>query len=719
MRKFMLITGIWLVVLLTISFFLTQVISFKNDKWLADRHILNKTQNTIEKQFYVGENFSIVFSAQGSIWVKEKIKKIRQFENEFSDWGVQIRSPAKSKTAILDGESIYFYKYEVAYDKGLLKTLTEWKKHIQDSPYAGQIISKDNTVWQSVIPVPRSMNRIQAYTYIKQVLNVYETDLLQLGIQANIIGATGAYALTDIRANHDMLILGGLSLFLLFVSVLAFTQNMYISIWLFLTMATSAMLPMIALHWAGYIINSLHLILPILIMTITMADGLHIWFDYCQRKSVSGTIKKMAVPCLLTSVTTLGGVVIFYGDILAPLHSIAVVGTLCILLAYGCIMLSNYIFLKYFGYIANKTAPPKIQILRIFPVKYYVAFMTIFVIIGGIGLGFIQSRSTFLDVFFKKEDAFYINIEKVNKALNGVQRVNVLLVKKGVEPFKDYSVFKEVLKIKKHLLALDSVQAVNGYNDAIGIVHKSFNGAEKYPTDTNTLSQEIFFAELSRSENERSILETWVNFDYTQSRIEIVLPLLNNKDLASTMESIDTILTASNFDSVQWSGTTVLFYEIGKLIVSSHVKGILGTLGIVFICLWIVYGRSIALRASVIGALPFVSILGVISLAGISLDYSTVILVSLGMGLAIDDSIHTANYINSVKNKSKEDYINRVGRVILITGFSLSLGYVVLFMSDIALLNSFGVIMPLSQMMASLFTVSAGILWLHAIGKHK
>lgn len=166
-------------------------------------------------------------------------------------------------------------------------------------------------------------------------------------------------------------------------------------------------------------------------------------------------------------------------------------------------------------------------------------------------------------------------------------------------------------------------------------------------------------------------------------------------------------------DQVRLAGIMVLYNNMLQSLFSSQIL----TMGFVVIALMIMFtalfrSLRIALIAIFPNLLSSVAVLGVMGLAGLSLDMMTITIAAISIGIAVDNTIH---YIHRFKNEFKvdRDYINTmhrchgsIGNAMYYTSLTIIVGFSILVFSNFIPTILFGLLTGLAMLIALLAALS-------------
>lgn len=140
---------------------------------------------------------------------------------------------------------------------------------------------------------------------------------------------------------------------------------------------------------------------------------------------------------------------------------------------------------------------------------------------------------------------------------------------------------------------------------------------------------------------------------------------------------------------------------------------LLSSFGIAFVVITLLMmvllkGLKIGLIAMVPNLMPVVVIMGVMHLSGIPIDMNNILIASISIGLAVDDTIHLLHHfrVNHLATGNVEESIRRAmahsGRAMVSTTLILMLGFFVYMGAEMANIQRFGLLIGLTALFALL-----------------
>ena len=136
---------------------------------------------------------------------------------------------------------------------------------------------------------------------------------------------------------------------------------------------------------------------------------------------------------------------------------------------------------------------------------------------------------------------------------------------------------------------------------------------------------------------------------------------------------------------------------------------IIGALFVIFLLLLLIYRKfSISLIGLIPNIFPVITTIGIMGWSCIPLDVATVLLASISLGIAIDDTIHFLTVFQDVsKTKSTIEAVtasyNRIGKPITITTLLLIGGFLVMVFSNYIPIIYLGIFVSINVFLALVY----------------
>ncbi|MDY6933960.1 MAG: MMPL family transporter [Spirochaetota bacterium] len=523
------------------------------------------------------------------------------------------------------------------------------------------------------------------------------------------------------------------------------------------------LISVIILLWMNdYPITTFTCIALPLLFAISTADGVHIIHEYQtylkagnpNRESILKTIKLVGFPCLFTTLTTVAG---FASLTISPIPCIHEFG-LTIAVGVLAVFIFSFtlltIFLSFGGekserlyhsyqqferdkekrdyeYI-HKYMDVMLQRITDWDKRYYKRILTLAVIVCMIafyGISKIKTDASWLAVLGEKMKVFQ-DYKFVDSTMAGSGNFEILLDTKkrdGVKTLQSVQTLEKIQNfansqdylVKKTFSVVDIIKDINC------ALHNNDREYYRLPSSDEEVSQYILLYEVTGGEE----LEKQISADVSSARLTIYVKNTNTTiskrfydDLVAFIESVkpaDYTYTIT--------GLSFMVLESLRTMQETLILSIMLALAIISIMMIFVFrSLKIGLISMLPNIFPIIITLGIMGLFDISLDFSRTLLGCIGIGLAVDDTIHLISRyrleFDRLGNyrKALDAAIIGVGHAITRTTIILIIGFGACLFSNFEALVSFGMITAIcvfTALIADYFIAPALILVFKPFGK--
>jgi uncharacterized protein len=481
--------------------------------------------------------------------------------------------------------------------------------------------------------------------------------------------------------------------------------------------------------WLGITISPLVMLTVMLILTIGIAETIHIMSGflyfcnkgYDKKTALRMTYRDSGLACFLTTVTTIMGILALN---VTPMVTIRVFGLMsamgvgmafCFALYLLPLLLDIWspknlekVGSNRLSNLMRRCIPdfPKVLLsynrnllpaLEKSPYKYIVISMAIF---GTCIYGATKLKVDSNPIGqFPKESKVVENINVVDQNMMGAQNLEIYLDLKKENAFQDPFVMNVVDELQ-HKMEKQYSHLVKRTTSLVDIVKDSYQklnqGREEMysiPKDQRLLSQTLFLYNNANVDDRRRL----VSDDYSKSHISIQLKNTGSyeyTDIFDRMrkdidESLGKLKQKYPDTTVSITGMLPLMMTGVDYIVWGEIQSF--ALALVIICtfLLVIFGSFKAgLIALIPNLIPCTLTFGLLGLLGIPLDFNTMMLAPIIIGIAVDDTIHcVTHYRNEVLKdgdikRALQNMIQETGQAITFATLVLGLGFAVMAFSD-------------------------------------
>ena len=457
----------------------------------------------------------------------------------------------------------------------------------------------------------------------------------------------------------------------------------------------------------GWAFNMLNVILPMILMTISVCDAIHIVVEYyhlrhagkTSKEAASGTIQQLWIPCFYTSLTTAIGFIAISVTDLAPLRELGIVAAMGVMVAFLISVTTLPALLSFVtarkterlvedGWVARVTHK-----LPDFTLKYSkpLSALTGVVLLSAIVMSSqIQVDANFVN-YFKKDSDIRQSFDYFDSTYHGGMNMEFML-DSGIEGgVKNPQFLTQVLALQDYLEALENTGKANSMVDYVRKMNQSMHNDDpawySIPETRELVAQYFLLYELSGPEEDLSDMKT---HDERFMRISLKVVNMPTSRLKKLTEKIRQHIDA-NFSQldITITGNMVLFNRMDTYIQEGLVKSFSLAFVLILLCFFLLF-KSIkyGLLSMIPCMLPILVAGSLMVILDVYLDFATMMVAAVTFGIAVDDTIHVmSRYINgrrAEKSRKQAVYIalTESGRPVMFTSFVLYCGFSTLLLSS-------------------------------------
>jgi predicted RND superfamily exporter protein len=502
---------------------------------------------------------------------------------------------------------------------------------------------------------------------------------------------------------------------------------------------------------AGYKLGALFLIAPTLLIAIGVAQSVHLIAEFNlmrahgldRREAVKQTLEHVAVPCLLAAVTTATGFLVMAGSQLRALSELAVylgAGVMLTFLASITVMVcymsmggdghrrsldpsekTSGVLYRFLSWVAAINLKRPLSIVALFGVALAVSIA---------GTGRLQVGFNFLDEF-KPHTEYRQHTSYVQDVMGGMLNVVFVYDAGEADAIRKAAILSHLEGLQDYAEQSPIVRKTYSVVDILKDINQSFHGDDpayyRLPDSDELIAQYLLMYEISGGEE----LEDYLSSDYRRATLELRVDLTDSSRIETLIHDLEQYLEAhpASGARIQITGIGLLWIKMAEYIAQSQLWGYGLAFSIIALVLCLAF-RSIrvGLLAMIPNLFPVVLVLGLMGWQGIPLDYFRLLLATVAIGIAVDDTVHVTTRIRrefqrcGEYEESVRVSLMSVGRALVITTVILSLSFLVFLMSDMAVLANFGILLfvtMVTALVADLFLLPALVLVFKPFGPER
>ncbi|MBT8151284.1 MAG: MMPL family transporter [Gammaproteobacteria bacterium] len=506
------------------------------------------------------------------------------------------------------------------------------------------------------------------------------------------------------------------------------------------------------ISFVGMEITLFFSMIPTLLCAVGVAQSVHILLEFQRvRKSgetrnnaVKASLKKVGGPCLMAALTTATGFLAMYPSELRTVSEMAIYAPVGIMLTFLFSITLLVIFLAGDEKPACNSAKNNEHRLAVNPLVATAVAKAIAIdlkapraVIGAWSLiflfAFIGISKLSIDFNFLKEFKPHVewrkHTEKAESVMGGLLNVAYVVDTKQADGIKDPQVLQSIEKIQRFAEQLPLVKKTYSVTDIIKDMNQTYNGDDpefyKLPSDRNLSAQYFLLYELAGGKE----LDNFVSQDFSRAVLELRVEMAYASKVLDLQQKIDAYIQDQQFAGIEIkkTGIGLLWVKFAEYIGNTQMVSYSLVFVMIACFMCISFGSiKVGMLSMVPNLAPVVLTLGTMGWLGIPLDYMKMMLATIAIGIAVDDTIHlvtryrkrfleTGSY-----EKALSDSLDDVGPALIITTIILVGAFSAYFFSSTTILASFGALLAAAiaiALLADLFLMPVLLMKLKPFGK--
>ncbi len=316
-----------------------------------------------------------------------------------------------------------------------------------------------------------------------------------------------------------------------------------------------------------------------------------------------------------------------------------------------------------------------------------------------IGMFRIQVNTDFLS-YFKKDSEIRKTADIIGQKLAGVSTFYVIAESDSADILRDAEVLQRIDSIQKYMESLPGIDKTSSMVNILKVFHQAMN-SDNPDSHIVTSSQEALDEAilLTIDQEDPAVRAHYVVEDYSSMAIFVRSQLVSTSELAKTIEKIEQYASGvlPKEIAAKATGTVVVFAKSISSIISSQVNSLILSVSLVFLIMaYLFRSVKVGLITLLPNVLPILTIFGLMGFVGITLNMGTSMVASIALGIAVDDTIHLFATFRDLlargmdRQEAAVEAARHCGKPVIYTSVAMSLGFLVLCLSDFGMLSSVG-----------------------------
>ncbi len=472
-------------------------------------------------------------------------------------------------------------------------------------------------------------------------------------------------------------------------------------------------------------------ILPSFLLAVGVGTSVHILAIFYQhfeksgdkKESIAFSLGHSGLAVVMTNVTTASGLLSFSTAGVAPIADLGIFSGIGVMLAflYTLALLPALLALLPIKNRRNQPTAGTDAVMDRFldgvarvatgNPKKILAVSAILMVFSLVFAGTIRF-SHFPLAWFPRNNPIRIATESMDESLRGTMNAEII-IDTGIENgLYEPDLLNRMDRAAEYLQAIKIGDLFVGKAWSLNAIVKEINQALNenrarfytIPQNRDLVAQELLLFENSGSDD----LEDVVDSQFSMARLTIKFPFKDAVLYGKFLKQIEAYFDRNFPDAeVTVTGMMVLLSRTLSNAIYSMAKSYLIALVIITFLMMVLIGRvRIGMLSMIPNLAPILLTMGVIGFFSIRMDLFTMMVASIAIGLAVDDTIHFMHhfrrYYDETGDPQKAVYLTlrTTGRAMLVTSIVLSLGFFIYAFATMSNMVNFGMLTGFTIVMA-------------------
>jgi predicted RND superfamily exporter protein len=492
-----------------------------------------------------------------------------------------------------------------------------------------------------------------------------------------------------------------------------------------------------AVGYAGKPISILTSFIPIVVLVVGMSDAVHILAHFRDRRAQGGTrnaaiadtFAAMAVPCWYTSVTTAVGFAALAGTRIGIVVDFGLLTAIGILLAFGFSMTLFPVLLSLapLGAAAPKQPYGRRWLDAVVAAAARrarrpapgIVVATVIVALLAFGLALRLRTDTYLIDDTKESAPFMQDIAWIDQRGFGFFQVNVLLKQVGPRPLYAPESLEWMAQLRARFESEPLVTQIVALPDFLGQLRRAALGPEADPIPETAGAANQLLA-LAR-ETDPGFAHEIYREPAGVAQVIITVRDEGSRVTQPLLDRLHTYLEHHPFPNgtARVTGTVTMIHSFTQRLLQSFGPSIvIAIVVITAIMMWLLKSVRLGLIALLPNVIPLVVVLGAMSALGYALKPSTILVLSIAFGIAVDNTIHLLTRVtrhagrHAPVSSGLSRGLTEAGAVMIVTSAIVTAGFALLLASHFTVLVLIGLMTALTAvtaLVADLFVLPAAV----------
>lgn len=463
--------------------------------------------------------------------------------------------------------------------------------------------------------------------------------------------------------------------------------------------------------WIGHEISLLTAVIPIFVIVIGSADGLHFMSHYQDSRrdglssldALTATLKIVGIPMIITTLTSIAGFLSLLSIKNESLQQLSYFAGIGIFLAGVATWLILPLLISHNIDVTRKTTKEhKFDVSKLIKkLKGLPSLLIVFAIIVVTAFSFGKINNEFnILMMYKNYTVVSKNADKIDEINGGSVPVYVI-----INSDTNVLTTSEADKVTALADYLDTIPEVNKVMNPYALINSMYKSQTGINIPNDMILQGIYQNISSTSGN---TLTQLISTSNDAVRLLIYPRDMNNQTLTNIETAVNNYMSGTEVTGVQY-----LMKDLNASIMIMQIESILLAIGVVYLMLVIsLKSLKLAFFSIIPITITVITLYGFLGITGISLNVTTVLIFSITIGVGVDYAVHFSSvykyYLKETKNNQLaiDMAYSNSSRPIIANAMGVSLGLTVLMFSPLTIHFNVSILMWVSMVVSVILTLT-------------
>ncbi len=312
--------------------------------------------------------------------------------------------------------------------------------------------------------------------------------------------------------------------------------------------------------------------------------------------------------------------------------------------------------------------------------------------------------------YFKADTPVKRNFDDIYHVLSGSFPINIVMAYSESDYFESPEAIAGIARIQEFLETLPGVDKSVSFADYLRLVNYASN---RFEPEFYRLPEQGYEVRMLMNSYAtmlgQDMFDRFMNSEMSKANIVLLTHISSSSDFINLRDKIFEHVAANFSKDLQWevTGFGMSIAASSHRLTNGQIKSLSITMVLVFGIMFLLFlSGKVGLIAIIPNLFPIIINFGIMGWFGIELSMVTSLIASIAIGLAVDDTIHYLVRYNKEFRKDLDDEralrdtLLHVGRPIIYTTVTVSLGFAVLLFSGFKPTAVFGSMMVITMLSA-------------------